>query len=79
MIGLRQITARSVNERGVKKQTLFEGRQRRSEFVCFSRINEHSGNFSGALIFSLQLSLVSRQKKVDENPVVKAAARPARP
>jgi len=51
MIGLRKIASWSVNERGVEKQTLFEGSHKRPEFVCFSRRNEHSGNFSAALIF----------------------------
>ena len=53
MIGLRKIAARGVNDKGVKKQTLFEGHLLRPEFVCFSRKSEHSGNFSSALTFSL--------------------------
>jgi len=67
-----------VNERGVKKQTLFEGCFLRLEFVCFSRKNEHSGNFSEALIFSLVLSLSSRKKKEHfPQPVPKIGSRGA--
>ena len=53
-----------VNEAFKNKRCLspeYSGRVR-----LFHRMNDLSGNFSAALIFSLQLSLVSRQKKVDK-------------